>query len=223
MTDDAPTIPLEFIKRSDSEIRARSAAFADMMATRRTVRDYAATPVPRTIIENCIKTAGAAPSGANQQPWHFVAIGDAQTKSAIRQAAEEEERAFYAGRAGDEWLSALAHLGTDDHKPFLETAPWLIAIFAERFSVDEEGQKTKNYYVPESVGIATGFLIAALHEAGLATLTHTPAPMNFLREICKRPDNEKPIILLVVGYPAKNAQVPAIERKQLSQITSWIE
>ena len=223
MTDETPTIPLEFKCRSDAEIQERSAAFANMMAARRTVRDYAPTPVPRAIIENCIMTAGSAPSGANQQPWHFVAIGDAQTKSAIRQAAEEEERAFYAGRAGDEWLNALSHLGTDDQKPFLETAPWLIAIFAERFSVDQNGQKTKNYYVPESVGIATGFLITALHEAGLATLTHTPAPMSFLREICKRPENEKPVILLVVGYPTDDTRVPAIERKPLNQITSWIE
>ena len=223
MTDETPTIQLEFKRRSDTEIQERSAAFANMMAARRTVRDYAPTPVPRAIIENCIMTAGSAPSGANQQPWHFVAIGDAQTKSAIRQAAEEEERAFYAGRAGDEWLSALSHLGTDDQKPFLETAPWLIAIFAERFSVDQNGQKTKNYYVPESVGIATGFLITALHEAGLATLTHTPAPMSFLREICKRPENEKPVILLVVGYPTDDTRVPAIERKLLNQITSWIE
>ena len=223
MSDEAPTIPLDFTNRSDLEIRERSAAFANMMAARRTVRDYAPAEVPRAIIENCIRTASSAPSGANQQPWHFVAISDAQTKTAIRRAAEEEERAFYAGRAGDEWLSALAHLGTDDQKPFLETAPWLIAIFAERFSVDDAGQKHKNYYVPESVGIATGFLIAALHEAGLATLTHTPAPMNFLREICNRPENEKPIILLVVGYPANDARVPAIERKPLDQISSWVD
>lgn len=223
MSDEAPTIPLEYFHRDEQEIRERSAAFAKMMATRRTVRDYAPKPVPRAIIENCIKTAGSAPSGANQQPWHFVAIHDQKTKSAIRQAAEEEERAFYAGRAGDEWLNALSHLGTDDQKPFLETAPWLIAIFAERFSVGEDGEKTKNYYVPESVGIATGFLIAALHEAGLATLTHTPAPMSFLRKICERPENEKPIILLVVGYPSDDAHVPAIERKGLDQITSWID
>ena len=223
MSDEAPTIPLQYFYRDEQEIRERSAAFAKMMATRRTVRDYTPKPVPRDIIENCIRTAGSAPSGANQQPWHFVAIRDQKTKSAIRQAAEEEERAFYAGRAGDEWLSALSHLGTDDQKPFLETAPWLIAIFAERFSIDEDGQKTKNYYVPESVGIATGFLIAALHEAGLATLTHTPAPMSFLREICKRPENEKPIILLVVGYPSDDAHIPAIERKGLDQITSWID
>lgn len=223
MTDEAPTIPLNFVQREQEDIFERSAAFANMMASRRTVRDYASKPVPRSIIENCIRTAGSAPSGANQQPWHFVAIEDSKTKSAIRQAAEEEERAFYAGRAGEEWLNALSHLGTDDNKPFLESAPWLIAIFAERFSFDDKGQKVKNYYVPESVGIATGFLIAALHEAGLATLTHTPAPMSFLREICKRPENEKPIILLVVGYPSDDARVPAIERKPLDQITSWIE
>ncbi len=223
MDQDVPTIKLVFDRRTGTEIEQRSAAFARMMAGRRTVRDYASKSVPRAVIENCIRTAGSAPSGANQQPWHFVAIADPETKSAIRAAAEEEERAFYAGRAGDEWLSALSHLGTDDQKPFLETAPWLIAIFAERFSIDADGEKTKNYYVPESVGIATGFLITALHEAGLATLTHTPAPMNFLREICGRPDNEKPVILLVVGYPADDARVPAIERKPLDTITSWIE
>ncbi len=223
MAQNVATIKLEFDRRTGEEIQQRSAAFAKVMAGRRTVRDYAPTPVPRAVIENCIRTAGSAPSGANQQPWHFVAIADPKTKSAIRAAAEEEERAFYAGRAGDEWLSALSHLGTDDQKPFLETAPWLIAIFAERFSIDANGTKVKNYYVPESVGIATGFLITALHEAGLATLTHTPAPMNFLREICGRPDHEKPVILLVVGYPADDAQVPAIERKALGDISSWIE
>ncbi len=222
MTDQAPTMPLKFIQRDDAEIIARSKAFYQLMNKRRTVRDYAPRSVSREVIENCIRIAGTAPSGANQQPWHFVAINNADTKRAIRIAAEEEERAFYAGRAGEEWLNALSHLGTDADKPFLETAPWLIAIFAERFQLDENGQRTKNYYVPESVGIAAGFLIAALHEAGLATLTHTPAPMGFLSEICQRPDNEKPIILLVVGYPTDDAQVPAIERKSLDEITTWV-
>ena len=157
MAQDIATIKLAFDRRTSEEIQQRSAAFAKLMAGRRTVRDYAPTPVPRAVIENCIRTAGSAPSGANQQPWHFVAIADPETKSAIRAAAEEEERAFYAGRAGDEWLSALSHLGTDDQKPFLETAPWLIAIFSERYSIDANGTKVKNYYVPESVGIATDF------------------------------------------------------------------
>jgi iodotyrosine deiodinase len=223
MSDTLHSIDLNFSSLDVDEMRTRSQAFAQNLARRRTVRDYAPDPVERDIIENCIRTAGSAPSGANQQPWHFVAISDPEIKSAIREAAEEEERAFYAGRAGEEWLGALAHLGTDDNKPFLEIAPWLIAIFAERYSVDDAGNRTKNYYVPESVGIATGFLIAALHQAGLATLTHTPAPMSFLSKVCKRPDNEKPVILLVVGYPAKNARVPDIHRKPLEQITTWLE
>jgi len=163
-----------------------------------------------------------SPSGANQQPWNFVCISDPQRKALIRIGAEEEERAFYAGRAGEEWLDALAHLGTDDNKPFLETAPWLIAIFAQRWGVDAEGNKIKHYYVPESVGIATGFLIAALHDAGLATLTHTPAPMNFLNAICGRPDNEKALILLVVGYPKEDCLVPAIGKKPLEEIATFL-
>ncbi|WP_082376447.1 nitroreductase family protein [Ahrensia marina] len=223
MSEKLLTIDLQFSSLDEEEMRARSAAFAKDLARRRTVRDYAPATVDREIIENCIRAAGTAPSGANQQPWHFVAINDPKIKSAIREAAEEEERAFYAGRAGEEWLSALAHLGTDDNKPFLEIAPWLIAIFAERYSVDDEGNRVKNYYVPESVGIATGFLIAALHQSGLATLTHTPAPMSFLSKVCKRPDNEKPVILLVVGYPAEKTRVPDIQRKPLDQITTWLE
>lgn len=223
MSENPPSIALNFSPLDAQKMRERSAAFAQDLARRRTVRDYAPEPVDRDIIENCIRAAGTAPSGANQQPWHFVAISDPDIKSAIREAAEEEERAFYAGRAGEEWLGALAHLGTDDHKPFLEIAPWLIAIFAERYSVDDDGKRTKNYYVPESAGIATGFLIAALHQSGLATLTHTPAPMSFLSKVCKRPENEKPVILLVVGYPAKGARVPDIQRKPLGQITTWLE
>lgn len=213
---------LEFEPLDLATSEARAEAFHALMKKRRTVRHYSDAPVPKAIIEQCVATAGLAPSGANQQPWHFVCISDKDTKRQIRAAAEEEERAFYAGRAGEEWLDALTHLGTDDQKPFLETAPWLIAIFAQRWGVDAEGQKIKHYYVPESVGIATGQLIVALHNAGLATLTHTPAPMNFLREICGRPDNEKPVILLVVGYPAADAKVPTIEKKPAKELMSFI-
>lgn len=222
MSDDTPTIALNFLARPPDEVAERSRAFATLLAKRRTVRDYSDQPVSREIIENCIQTAASAPSGANQQPWHFVAIQNRETKRKIRIAAEEEEAAFYNGRAGKEWLDALAHLGTDDQKPFLEAAPWLIVIFAERYGI-ADGKQHKNYYVPESVGIATGFLIAALHQAGLASLTHTPAPMQFLSEICGRPKNEKPVILLVVGYPSDNARVPDIDRKPLKTVTTWIE
>lgn len=197
---------------------ARMAAFHDLMANRRTIRDFADTPVPQSLIETAIQTAGTAPSGANFQPWHFVAISDPVTKRAIRDAAEEEERAFYKGRASDEWLDALAPLGTDDQKPFLATAPWLIAVFAQK-----RGDHGKNYYVTESVGLATGLLIAALHSVGLGTLTHTPAPMTFLREICGRPVTEKPFVLLVVGYPAQDCTVPvhALEKKPLDEISTF--
>ncbi len=203
-------------------MEARVRAFTTTMQTRRTVRDYSDRLVDRAIIEQAIAAARSAPSGANQQPWHFVAISDADTKRHIREAAEAEERAFYAGRAGDEWLDALAHLGTDADKPFLETAPWLIVLFAQRWGTDENGGRVKNYYVPESVGIACGFLIAALHDAGLATLTHTPAPMKFLTEICGRPDSEKPFVLLVVGHPSEKATVPDIERKCDGETVTWL-
>ncbi|MCP5372868.1 MAG: nitroreductase family protein [Hyphomicrobiales bacterium] len=205
-----------------AEMRARMAAFLDDVRRRRTVRDFSDRPVPRDLIETAIRSAGTAPSGANQQPWHFVAVADPAVKRRIRLAAEEEERAFYAGRAGDEWLDALAPLGTDADKPFLETAPWLIAIFAQRYSIDGAGARHKNYYVPESVGLASGLLITALHTAGLATLTHTPSPMNFLNDICGRPENEKPYILLVVGYPAPGCRVPDIRRKDLDEISSFL-
>jgi iodotyrosine deiodinase len=216
------TMPLAFEGVPESERQARAEAFLSKMRKRRTVRDYSDRPVPRELIETAVRVAGTAPSGANQQPWTFVCISDPERKKLIREGAEEEERAFYAGRAGEEWLGALAHLGTDDSKPFLETAPWLIAIFAQRWGYDSEGRKIKHYYVPESVGIATGFLIAALHDAGLATLTHTPAPMNFLNAICERPDNEKALILLVVGYPAEACTVPAIGKKPLADIASFL-
>ena len=191
------------------------------MQRRRSVRDFSSREVSQRVIENAITAAASAPSGANMQPWHFVAVGNNDTKRKIRLAAEEEERALYEHRASDEWLDALAPLGTDANKPFLETAPWLIAIFSQKFTLDEDGRKHKNYYTSESVGIATGFLIAALHNAGLATLTHTPSPMTFLRKILKRPDHEKPFLLLVTGYPADDAMVPDITRKPVEQFLSF--
>ncbi|NKB66900.1 MAG: nitroreductase family protein [Candidatus Latescibacteria bacterium] len=205
------------------EMSQRAAEFYRDMDCRRTVRHFSPRSVPREIIEDCLRAAGTAPSGANQQPWQFVAISNAAVKKQIRQAAEEEERAFYQERAPEEWLEALAPLGTDADKPFLETAPYLIAIFAQRYQVDQDGASGKNYYVQESVGIATGLLIAALHRAGLASLTHTPSPMGFLNEILKRPANERPYLLLVVGYPDVDAQVPDIGRKGLDEIATFIE
>jgi iodotyrosine deiodinase len=218
--------PLPYARRPEAEMRAAATAFRESMAKRRTVRDYAPDPVPREIIEQAVLAAGLAPSGANQQPWHFAAISSQDIKRRIRVAAEEEEKAFYAGRAGEEWLDALSHLGTDWEKPFLTEAPWLIAIFAQRWgeAKDASGQKqkVKHYYVPESVGIATGFLITALHQAGLATLTHTPSPMGFLNEICGRPESEKAVILLIVGYPKEGCQVPRITKKPLGEIASFL-
>lgn len=215
---DFSELPLEIM-------RERAEAFRAMIARRHTVRDFAPRPVPRDLIETCLKAAGTAPSGANHQPWHFAVIGDGALKSRIRREAEAEEKAFYAGKAGEEWLGALRPLGTDPNKPFLEIAPWLIVIFGARSSVSADGVTRKNYYVPESVSIATGFLIAALHNAGLATLTHTPSPMGFLNEICQRPANEKPYILLVTGYPALDATIPryATEKKPLSEIASFFD
>ncbi len=211
--------PLDFIERDPNEMAVRARDFRALMARRRTVRDFSDRPVPQSLIENCVMTATSAPSGANQQPWHFAMIADATVKSQIREAAEAEERDFYAGRAGEDWLGALAPLGTDADKPFLEIAPWLIAVFGARYG-RENGKRIKHYYVPESVGIATGLLIAALHNAGLATLTHTPAPMGFLNEICHRPDNEKPYVLVVTGYPAENCMVPDISRKSFADVAS---
>ena len=207
-----------------AEMRERAENFHDAIRTRHTVRDFADRPVPRDIIETCLKAAGSAPSGANHQPWHFSVIADAATKRRIRVEAEGEERAFYAGKAAREWLQALGPLGTDPEKPFLEIAPWLVVIFGERRSRGADGVARKNYYVPESVSIATGFLIAALHHAGLATLTHTPAPMGFLNEICGRPEGDKPYILLVTGYPAADATIPAyaLVKKPLEAIATFI-
>ncbi len=210
----------DYIDRADDEALARARAFFEDIKRRHTVRDFIADPVPRDVVEACIAAAGRAPSGANHQPWHFCLIGDAKKKREIRLAAEKEERAFYGGRASGEWLEALDPLGTDDKKPFLETAPWLIAIFAQRRGGFEKGMDKKNYYINESVGIACGFLIAALHHAGLAVLTHTPKPMSFLNKKLDRPATEKPFILLVVGRPAKDAPIPdhALIKKPLEDI-----
>ena len=210
-------LPLEgYSPVTDAEMSERAADMLSLLSTRRTIRYFEDTPVPQEVIETAIMAAGTAPNGANQQPWHFAAISNPEMKRKIRLAAEEEERAFYAGRASQEWLDALAPLGTDASKPFLETAPWLIAIFAQKKGPDGE----KHYYVTESVGIAMGMLITTLHAAGLATLTHTPAPMNFLRDICGRPTSEKPMVLLVVGHPAKDATVPAhaLKKKTFEEI-----
>ena len=213
----ADYVPLEgYTPVTDAEMSERATDMLGLLSTRRTIRYFEDTPVPQEVIETAIMAAGTAPNGANQQPWHFAAISNPEMKRKIRLAAEEEERAFYAGRASQEWLDALAPLGTDASKPFLETAPWLIAIFAQKKGPDGE----KHYYVTESVGIAMGMLITTLHAAGLATLTHTPAPMNFLRDICGRPTSEKPMVLLVVGHPAKDATVPAhaLKKKTFEQI-----
>ncbi|MCL4266735.1 MAG: nitroreductase family protein [Anaerolineae bacterium] len=204
------------------EMRQRAAEFYTTMRRRRTVREYASREVPRAVIEQCLLTAGTAPNGANLQPWHFVVVSDPAIKKQIREAAEEEERDFYERRAPQEWLEALEPFATDWHKPFLEEAPILIVVMAKSYSVREDGEHVKNYYVQESVGIATGFLVAACHMAGLATLTHTPSPMGFLNEIIDRPKNERPYLILVVGYPIENVQVPAITKKPLEQIATFI-
>jgi len=205
------------------EMSVRTRAFADDMGRRRTVRDFSDRPVPRALIEDCLRSAGSAPSGANQQPWHFVAVSDSALKQRIRVAAEAEEREFYEHRAPPEWLEVLRPLGTDSNKPFLEIAPWLIAVFIRRFERLPDGSKRKHYYTDESVGLATGLLLAAIHHAGLVSLTHTPSPMKFLCEILGRPkDIERPFLLLVVGYPAANARVPDIARKPLTEIASFV-
>ncbi len=202
---------------------ARAEAYYASIRQRHSVRHFSDTPVSLDVIETCLRAAGTAPSGANHQPWHFACVSDPAIKRQIRLAAEKEEREFYGGKAGDEWLDDLKDLGTDADKPFLEIAPWLIAIFVERYGVNEDGSKRKNYYTAESVGIATGFLINALHEAGLATLTHTPNPMKFLNQILGRPGNERPYILLVVGHPAADAMIPraATLKKSLEEIASF--
>jgi nitroreductase len=222
---DHPCQPLTgYVSMDDAERIARATAFRELMAARRTVRDFSDRPVPRDVVEQALLTAGSAPSGANHQPWFFSVIESAGARARIREAAEAEEREFYATKAPQEWLDALAPLGTDPDKGFLETAPVLIAIFGQKRGGPNPGDDRKNYYVPESVGIATGLLIAALHSAGLATLTHTPAPMTFLADICGRPASEKPFLLLVAGHPAAEATVPtaALNKKPLDAIAAWI-
>ena len=212
-----------YIEYPVEEMKERAASFRKVMQRRRTVRQFSERPVPREIIEECLLAAGTAPNGANLQPWQFVVIGDPKVKREIRIAAEEEEWEFYHRRAPQEWLDALAPLGTDEHKPFLQTAPYIIAIFGRNHSDLPDGRRVKNYYVNESVGIATGFLIAALHHAGLVSLTHTPSPMGFINAILNRPSDEKPFLLLVTGYPAEDAQVPVIQKKPLHEISVFIE
>ena len=207
---------------ADDQILKRARQFYEAMRRRRTIRDYSDRPVPRKVIEYCIRAAGTAPSGANLQPWHFVAVSDAAIKRQIRVAAEKEEKEFYEHRAPKAWLEALAPLGTDSNKPFLETAPWLIAVFAQPFRTLADGTRSPTYYAIESVGIATGLLVTAVHSCGLVALTHTPSPMGFLNKILERPSHEKPFVLLVVGHPAENAQVPDIGRKALAEISSFV-
>lgn len=220
-----PTMP----DLADDERIALARGAFERLRTRRSCRAFADTPVPREAIEHAIRAAGTAPNGANHQPWHFAVVGSSEKKRAIREAAEAEERRFYGAdgdkpKASDEWLGALDPLGTDARKPFLEIAPWLIVCFAQRKGGIAEDGQTQNYYVNESVGIACGMLIATLHEAGFATLTHTPSPMGFLREICGRPEWEKPLMIVVVGHPAPDATVPehALRKKPLEQIASWL-
>lgn len=223
MTHSEKFVPLQQYRAYEpDEMVQRSRDFYGEMQRRRTVRDFSDRPVPQEVIENCILAAGTAPNGANMKPWHFAVISDPALKRRVREEAEEEERAFYSGRAPDDWLEALAPLGTDAEKPFLETAPYLIVVFAQSYGLDEAGQKVKHYYVQESVGIATGMLITAVHHAGLVSLTHTPSPMKFLNEICGRPKQERPFLILVVGYPAKDVAVPKIRKKSLEEITTFL-
>ncbi len=216
-----PFVPLRFTRRTIDESLARARAFHDEMQQRRTTRHFSTEPVSRALIEWAIRTAGSAPSGAHQQPWTFVAVSDPETKRRIREAAEKEERAFYSGRAPQEWIDALAPLGTDEHKPHLTDAPWVVVLFRQAHGVAGDGGKRPYYYTPESCGIAAGFFIAAVHMMGLVTLTHTPSPMGFLGELLERPANEKAMLVMPVGYPAPDAQVPDIARKELEDIAVW--
>ena len=220
--DETSFIPYKNYKSySIEEMKKRSQVFLENIKERRTIRNFSEKPVPKEIIENCLRAASSAPSGANRQPWHFSVVSDSETKKKLREAAEKEEKKLYSGRAPDEWLEALEPLGTDENKPFLELAPYLIIIFSESYGLDVEGKKIKNYYVSESVGIATGLLITALHNAGLATLTHTPSPMNFLREILGRGENERAFLILVTGFPADDVEVPNIRKKSFEEYTSF--
>ena len=211
----------DFKSFPEPEMVRRSEHFYQDIRRRRSVRDFSDRAIPLEVIQNCIRAAGTAPNGANLQPWHFSVVSSSAIKKEIRRLAEEEEKEFYEKRASQEWLDALAPLGTDKHKPFLETAPHLVVVFGKTYSLGSAGKRIKNYYVSESVGIATGFLIHALHDAGLVTLTHTPSPMKFLNPILDRPDNERPFLILVVGYPAENARVPKIRKKSLHEITTY--
>lgn len=227
--NDPDALPYALEPLGDAEAIARARALASKLRARRTCRWFSDAPIPREVIEAAIDAAGSAPSGANHQPWHFAVVSSPEIKRAIREAAEAEERRFYGAegddpKAGPEWLAALGPLGTDADKPFLETAPWLIVVFAQRKGgIDEDGE-TQNYYVNESVGIACGLLLATLHEAGVGTLTHTPSPMGFLRRVCGRPEGEKPVMIIVAGHPAEDATVPAyaLRKKPLTQIASWL-
>ena len=227
LTGDRVTGPVfeplaDYREYAEGEMKRRAAEFYAELRRRRTVREFSRRPVPVEVIEDCVRAAGTAPNGANLQPWHFVVVTDPAAKERIRVAAEEAEREFNNNRAPKEWLEALAPLGTDEHKPYLETAPVLIAVFAQSYGLTADGRKVKHYYAQESVGIATGFLIAGLHHAGLVTLTHTPSPMGFLNEVLGRPENERAFLLLVVGYPADDARVPAITKKPLDEIATFV-
>ncbi|HKJ17080.1 MAG TPA: nitroreductase family protein [Xanthomonadales bacterium] len=218
-----PFESLVFEEKSPEEMASAAEHFYDEIRLRRTVRDFSEKPVPRELIENALRAAGTAPSGANMQPWHFVVVGNPDLKRKIREAAEHEEREFYEHRASEEWLKALEPLGTNDEKPFLERAPWLIAVFLKKFSYDSDGNRLKNYYTAESVGIACGFLLTALHQAGLVTLTHTPSPMKFLNQLLDRPKTERPYMLIVTGFPEADAKVPVIGKEPLEKIATFME
>ena len=216
-----PFVPLEFTRVSLDTSRTRGAAFYEDMNRRRTTRHFATDPVPRDLIELAIRTAGTAPSGAHQQPWTFVAVSEQAVKQSIRDAAEREEHAFYHGKAPDEWLEALLPLGTDEHKPHLTDAPWVVVLFRKTYGLRDDGTKRPYYYAEESCGIAAGLFIAAIHQMGLVTLTHTPNPMGFLRELLGRPINERAMLVMPVGYPADGATVPNLVRKPLDEIAVW--
>jgi len=213
--------PLEFSEKSAEEMEACALGFYQEIKQRRTVREFSDRPVPRTIIENALKAAGTAPSGANMQPWHYVVVSNPDLKSQMRDAAESEEKEFYEHRASEEWLRALEPLGTDDKKEFLEKAPWLIVVFLKKFTFDKDGNRFKNYYTAESVGISCGFLLSALHHAGLVTLTHTPSPMKFLNKLLERPKEERAYMIIVAGYPDNNAMVPVIGKEPLEKFVTF--
>ena len=215
-------LPLSFTRLSEEEALERSRRFLSAIASRRSVRHFSSEPVPRVLVENAIRAAGTAPSGANQQPWSFVAVSDPKVKAEMRAAAEREEDLLYTRRASEEYLEAIEPIGTNSSKPHITDAPCVIAVFEQPWSLDADGEKRKNYYVRESVGIAVGFLLISLHTAGLATLTHAPSPMGFLKEILGRPENERPFLLIPVGYPAPDAEVPVLEKKTLEEIADFV-